>query len=214
MLIVGYENNLTETLRYWRTRYVVIPSETPPPPHFAKSGERLSDEEVRLLGTDKLAELFAKARWQKPGETEVPPAPRFLPTWLEPSTCVLDENLMAQVDEIHETGPLRKKTRSDRLIQDMGLSLVAKAMREDDGVPIKDRVWHRRLYPDTFTGYEFVSWLVREFKDVSTREQGAEWGSKLQEQGLFEHCKGNHGFLDGYVFPIQSTWDALTQTSF
>jgi hypothetical protein len=70
-------------------------------------------------------------------------------------------------------------------------------MREEDGVRIRHYQWHLSQYPDAFTGYDFVSWLVREFRDVSSRAQGAEWGVKLQEQGLFEHCRGQHGFLDG-----------------
>ena len=45
---------------------------------------------------------------------------------------------------------------------------------------------------------------MREFRDVSTREQGTEWGAKLQEQGLFDHCRGAHGFLDGWVLSLRS----------
>ena len=79
----------------------------------------------------------------------------------------------------------------------MSLSAIAKAMREDDGVPIKENKWHGRRYPNSFTGAQFVSWLVREFRDVASRDQATEWGTKLMEQGLFDHCRGTHGFLDG-----------------
>jgi DEP domain-containing protein 5 len=198
MLVAGYERQFNESLRYWRTRFVVIPTVEPPQQNIGPSGEKLNEEETRLLGIDKLAEIFSKLRWQLPEEkgTVMPPV-RFLPTTLGPSLSVLDESLLSQLDEIHAAGPLRKKMKSEREIAELPLSVIAKAMREEDGVPIKYYQWHRSRYPDSFTGYDFVSWLVREFRDVSSRGQGAEWGMKLQEQGLFDHCRGKHGFLDG-----------------
>lgn len=198
MLVAGYEHQFNESLRYWRTRFVVIPSAEAPEITSGPSGEKLNEEEIWLMGIDKLAEIFTKARWQPPDERgqQLPPL-RFLPTTLGPSHSVLDESLMLQLDEIHAAGPLKKKMKSEREIADMSLSAVAKAMRDDDGVPIKLHRWHRMKYPDSFTGFDFVSWLVREFRDVSSREQGTEWGAKLLDQGLFNHCTGRHGFLDG-----------------
>lgn len=142
--------------------------------------------------------MFSKLRWQPPEEkvNALPPV-RFLPTTLGPSSSILDESILSQLDDIHAAGPLRKKMKSEREIADMSLGSIAKAMREEDGVPIKHYQWHGSKYPDSFTGYDLVSWLVREFRDVSSRVQGAEWGAKLQEQGLFDHCRGKHGFLDG-----------------
>jgi len=199
MLVAGYEHIFNESLRYWRTRFVVIPTAERPHVTIGPSGEHLNDEEARILGIEKLAEQFTKLRWQPPEEQLSNPAPpvRFLPTTLAPAMSVLDQSLMDQLDQIHAQGPLRKKMKSEREIGDMSLSAIAKAMREEDGVPITFYQWHRSQYPDSFIGYDFVSWLVREFGDVSTRAQATEWGVKLQEQGLFEHCRGYHSFLDG-----------------
>lgn len=197
MLVAGYENNFNESLRYWRTRFIVIPTAERPHVTTAPSGERLNDEEARIFGIEKLAEQFTKLRWQAPDDKNVYAPVRFLPTTLDPVLSVLDEALMDQLDQIHAQGPLRKKMRSEREISDMPLSVIAKAMREEDGVPISVYQWHRSQYPDSFVGYDFVSWLIREFRDVSTRVQGAEWGVRLHEQGLFEHCRGTHKFLDG-----------------
>lgn len=230
MLVAGYESQFHESLRYWRTRFVVIPADDSPSRSSGGGGggggsggggggggvvpgsEKLDDEEIRLLGIDKLAELFTRARWQPPEERGMkpsglalalssPPTPpvRFIVTDLGPATCIQDENVVAQLDEIHSQGPLRKKMKSERDIADMSLAAIAKAMREEDGVPIKELSWHGRKYPNSFTGAQMVSWLVREFRDVSTREQATEWGAKLQEQGLFDHARGAHGFLDGYA---------------
>ena len=206
MLVAGYENQFIESLRYWRTRFVVIPTDEPPTLTTFGS-EKLNDEEIRLLGMDKLAEMFSKLRWVSADEKgkQFPPV-RFLPTDLGPTQCLLDEGLMAQLDEIHAAGPLKKKMKSERDIAETSLPNIAKAMREDDGVPMKDRRWHGRVYPNAFTGADFVSWLVREFRDVPTREQGTEWGAKLQDQGLFEHSRGTHGFLDGCVSASDLNW--------
>ncbi|KAG8887158.1 vacuolar membrane-associated protein iml1 [Tulasnella sp. 332] len=200
MLVAGYEHGFAESLRHWRTRFLVIPSENPPTLN-QMSGDRLSDEEIRLLGIEKLGDLFHKARWYKPNEKpEDFTPPRFLLTTLGPSACVLDEGLVSQLDEIHAQGPLRKKRSSTKSVEDTPLTTLAKAMREEDGVPIKDYVWHRVVHAESFTGYDFVSWLVREYKDVGTREQATAWGQSLMNQGLIEHCKGKHGFLDGHYY--------------
>ncbi|KAF8624112.1 hypothetical protein AX15_006023 [Amanita polypyramis BW_CC] len=200
MLVAGYEQNLNESMRYWRTRFIVIPTTEPPMVSTGPAGEKLNEEEIRLLGMEKLAEQFTKMRWHPPEERQPPPPVRFLPTTLDPVASVLDEALMEQLDAIHAAGPLKKKMKSEREVADMSLAAIAKAMREEDGVPIKNNHWHRAQYPNSFTGFDFVSWLVREFRDVSSRGQGVEWGARLQEQGLFEHCRGFHGFLDGHYF--------------
>lgn len=201
MLVAGYESQFSESLRYWRTRFLVIPSDEVPVSSvnsIGPAGERLDDEEVRLLGMDKLADLFSRVRWVSPEEKgkSLPPV-RFIPTDLDPVASVLDDSVVAKLDEIHASGPLRKKMKSEREISDMSLPSIARAMREEDGVPIKDHRWHGITYPNSFTGADFVSWLVREFRDISSRDQAVERGAKLQEQGLFEHCRGAHGFLDG-----------------
>lgn len=203
MLIAGYEHQFSESLRYWRTRFIIIPTTDAPPPTTGASGEKLNDEEIRLLGSDKLAELLSKLRWTSPGEREkgvVYPPVRFLPTYLSPTASVMDEHLVSQLEEIMAAaGPQGKNMRSDRELADMAMNLpaLAKLMREDKGLSIKDHKWHTRVYQDSFTGYDFTTWLWREFRDVSTREQAQEWGMKLMEKGLFEHCRGKHGFLDG-----------------
>ncbi|ESK89207.1 vacuolar membrane-associated protein iml1 [Moniliophthora roreri MCA 2997] len=201
MLVAGYEHQFNESLRYWRTRFVVIPTTDPPTITIGPNGERLDEEEARILGIEKLAEQFTKLRWQPPEErSTAAPAVRFLPTTLSPVNSVTDDHLMEQLDQIHAAGPLKKKMKSEREIGGMSLMSIAKAMREEDGLPIKMHQWHRAQYADSFTGYDFVSWLVREFRDVSSRGQGVELGVKLMEEGLFEHVRGHHGFLDGHYF--------------
>jgi DEP domain-containing protein 5 len=202
MLVAGYEQHFNESLRYWRTRFIVIPTEVPSATTVMPHGERLDDEEIRISGMDKLAEMFSNARWRVNDRTSADPPPvRFLPTDQDPTACLLDEDLVVQLDQVHAAGPLQRKIQ-DRYIGELNLAAIAKAMREEGGVPIKEYRWHGRKYPASFTGWEFVSWLCREFKDVPTREEGARWGVKLLDMGLFDHARGLHGFLDGYALFI------------
>ncbi|KAF8230228.1 hypothetical protein L208DRAFT_1378580 [Tricholoma matsutake] len=97
---------------------------------------------------------------------------------------VLDASLMDQLEQLNATA-LCKKMKSEREIGEMMLAAIAKAMPEDDDVPIKNYQWHHSQYPNSFIGYDFMSWLVREFWDMSTQLQGVEWGVKLLKQGLF-----------------------------
>lgn len=175
----------------------MIPTIDRPPNDMGPAGENLSDEETRILGVEKLAEQFTKVRWPSPDEKVAAPPVRFLPTTLNPAASVRDDALMQQLAQIHEAGPLQKKIKSEREIGDMSLAAIAKAMRDDDGVPIKTNYWHHSQYQNSFTGFDFVNWLIREFRDVSSRSQGLEVGIRLQNEGLFEHCKGKHSFLDG-----------------
>lgn len=198
MVVAGYEQQFGSSSRFWRTRFLVIPTEEPPQVIHGTSGELLNEEEIRLAGMDKLADLFNKARWTLPGEkTDSSPVLRFLPTYLGPAACVLDEGILSQLEEIHASGPLKKKKNSEKVFEEHSLQMLAKAMRDVDGVPIKDHKWHGSLYQDSFTGAELTSWLIREFRDISTREQAVEAGSSLHTQGLIEHCRKLHGFLDG-----------------
>ncbi|TFK30294.1 hypothetical protein FA15DRAFT_726373 [Coprinopsis marcescibilis] len=202
MVIGGYQNHLHESLRYWRTRFIVIPTSESPSVNTGPSGEKLNEEEVRILGIEKLAEQFTKLRWQPPGERDkssvVPPPVRFLQTTLDPATCVLDESLVESINQVHEMGPLRINMKSEREFSELSFSQIAAAMKED-GL-IKNHHWHKALYYNSFTGAEFVSWLVREFRDVNSREHGTEWGVKCFEKGLIEHCRAAHPFLDGHYY--------------
>lgn len=178
----------------------MIPTLEPPQPAIGPSGEKLNDEETRLLGSDKLAQIFSSLVWVSQSErdkTVAHPPVRFIPTYLNPTACVVDEHLVAQLEEVQAAGPFGKKMKSERVLAEMSLPALAKLMREDGELAVKDHRWRTKFYPESFTGYEFVNWLVREFRDVSTREQGAELGQKLIDSGLFEHCRHRHGFIDG-----------------
>jgi hypothetical protein len=201
MLIAGYERSFSESIKYWRTRFLVLPG-SDPQEGTAPTGERLTDEELRLQGIDKLAEIFGKHRWVDPHsatDNSYPP-PRFLPTWMDPSGCVLDQDLVTQLELIHEQGPLKKKARSDKAFNSLSHSAVCKAVRESDPPLLRDQRWYSTSIFTAFTGHDFVSWLVREFTDISTRDEAVQCGQRLIDEGVIEHYQRKHGFLDGHYF--------------
>ncbi|CDS82039.1 related to IML1-subunit of the Seh1-associated complex [Sporisorium scitamineum] len=203
-LIAGYvDEKFVESLRYWRTRFVLVPSEGSPPPMQAPTGEDLDDEEIRLIGTDKLAELFHRARFiRSKEERDQTHVQRFLPTSLDPAMSLQDEDFMKQLAEENakqRAQSASSKKRLHKTLAGRALDAVAKDMRSG-GLVINDRIWHRMLYSDTFTGADMVSWMCSEYADVRSREDAVEWGMKLMDEGLFEHVHKAHGFLDGHYF--------------
>ncbi|KAI3645941.1 hypothetical protein MP228_008869 [Amoeboaphelidium protococcarum] len=65
-VVSGYQEEFTDSLRHWRSRFVLIPLDTIS--DTAKSqlnpkNEVLTDEELRLAGFMKFIEVFHKARW-------------------------------------------------------------------------------------------------------------------------------------------------------
>uniref|UniRef100_V5EW85 Vacuolar membrane-associated protein IML1 n=1 Tax=Kalmanozyma brasiliensis (strain GHG001) TaxID=1365824 RepID=V5EW85_KALBG len=202
-LIAGYvDEKFVESLRYWRTRFVLVPSEGSPPPMKAPTGEDLDDEEIRLIGTDKLADLFHRARFvRSKEERDQIHVQRFLPTSLDPAMSLQDEDFMKQLAEENakQRAQSASKKRLHKTLAGRAIDAVAKDMRSG-GLVINDRIWHRMLYSDTFTGADMVSWMCSEYADVRAREDAVEWGIKLMEEGLFEHVHKVHGFLDGHYF--------------
>lgn len=219
-LITGHaeQEKLTEGLRYWRTRLVIVPTEGPAPPMTAPSGEQLNDEEIRLIGMDRLADLFARSRWKArshgsgSGAAKTAAANallRFIPTSLDPSMSMHDDEFMRQMEaaivedeQVEEAAQLhRAANRAKRQIKDASLDSITLAMAsERHGMKIQDRFWNRNNYASVFTGSDLTTWFVLEYADVRTREESVEVGERLMKEGLFEHVHGTHGFLDGHYF--------------
>lgn len=216
-LVAGHadEDKFSERLKYWRTRFVIVPSEGRPPPMLASTGEPLDDEEVRLIGMDRLADLFSRARWRgrsgtaaaqkaNDGRTQAPALLRFIPTSLDPSMSMWDRKFMQQMENaiVEDAQAQRDASRVKRAtIKESSLDAIASAMgMEKHGLKIEDRLWNRRIYEASFTGVHLTTWLVCEYADVRNRDEAVEWGHELMKRGLFEHVHAHHGFLDGHYF--------------
>ncbi|KAI8819385.1 uncharacterized protein EV422DRAFT_489688, partial [Fimicolochytrium jonesii] len=71
-LISGYQEELTENLRFWRTRFLLIPVENVNHvnPFLNPQNDNLDEEEIRVVGFEKFIEVFEKSRWVPPWEED------------------------------------------------------------------------------------------------------------------------------------------------
>jgi GTPase SAR1 family protein len=68
-----------------------------------------------------------------------------------------------------------------------------------EGVEVKDRKYHLKIYPQCFVGSEAVDWLVNNGFAINRKE--AEYiGNKIMEKGVFSHVVNEHKFRDKYYF--------------
>eukprot|EP00753_Platysulcus_tardus_P019868 PLAT7592.1.p1 GENE.PLAT7592.1~~PLAT7592.1.p1 ORF type:complete len:654 (+),score=302.06 PLAT7592.1:852-2813(+) len=66
-------------------------------------------------------------------------------------------------------------------------------------VPIRDRVYRRRVYKTCFVGQEAVDWLVKS-KKVRTRVEAVRLGQRLMNDKWLVHVVSERKFRDGYRF--------------
>ncbi|KAA8893832.1 hypothetical protein FN846DRAFT_1025469 [Sphaerosporella brunnea] len=211
--IGGYEDELTDQLKFCRARFVLIPVD---PPASAKRGQapgaELNDEEIRLEGIRRLTMIFQRNRYVPPEERhyeryggrqrakEKNPL-QILYKTVDPSVAVAQE--LETLSQMDGDGHMR---RSQLLTTEMfesknlDLNAIAQELQGPRGVPMQTRRWHIRLHTNCFIGEEMVTWIVENFKDVNTRPEAENVGRTLLQQGLFQHVDKRHEFRDGNYF--------------
>ncbi|RPA74109.1 hypothetical protein BJ508DRAFT_40208 [Ascobolus immersus RN42] len=212
--ISGYEDNVTDQLRYWRARFVLIP--TDPLQTMRRSnqeGEVVedNDEEIRLIGIQKLTVLWAKNRWIPPEDRfyervvnrkyKRPPLEILYKTF--DSSVVVAQQLESQV--LADVDPSARRSQlfvGNELFErgNLNLKTLAAEMQGPRGVRLQDRRWHFRLHRNCFIGSEMVTWMLDNFKDLDTRQEAVELGNEFMKDGLFAHVEGRHPFRDGNYF--------------
>ena len=66
-----------------------------------------------------------------------------------------------------------------------------------DGITIKNRVHHLKVYQNVFVGGEMVSWLRKQFFNSKLTKYGAVvLGESLRQLNAFESANGDHPFYD------------------
>lgn len=214
-VVAGYQEELTDTLKFWRTRFMLIPTENAPQMSMLRhpQNETLTEEELRLAGFTRFIELFQKAKFvSKPEEVVIDPihpgkpASKPLPivfTTFNISTYVKNEVQSQKQLAVEKATTNRAQSAVDgpRLTKDSKFSQIAAAMTSSvNGIQMKDRRWHLRFYEKVFVGNEFVDWLIKHFADIDTRDDAVEFGNFLMKKGLLEHVNKIHRFLDGHYF--------------
>jgi hypothetical protein len=141
-LIAGEEDRLQSNLRFWRARYLLIPSGREPTSVAGlmprgSQGEEYNTSEILITGAVKLLELMGKYQWKMPGEKPTPL--RLLATTFDPSTCVLDEGLLTELERLTSG---KEKIETGHTLEGMTLPALADMMNKpNNGLIIRDRYW-------------------------------------------------------------------------
>ncbi|KAF4546108.1 Vacuolar membrane-associated protein iml1 [Lasiodiplodia theobromae] len=215
--LAGYEQDFSDTLRFWRARFVLIPVEIPPNPrrHLSMLAED-SDEEIRLEGIRKLTQIWQKWRYVPPEERQYQAALRMSkdanPLAIEyqtrdPSAVVAagpDGTILAEgTTDAFSTALFAGNEQYNRSNYD--ITKLAVDLQGEKGIPMTDRRWHFKLHLSCFLGFDLTTWLLQNFRDINTREQAVELGNEIMGKGLFHHVTRKHPFRDGNFFYQIST---------
>ncbi|CCG81213.1 Vacuolar membrane-associated protein iml15 / FY16936)) [Taphrina deformans PYCC 5710] len=206
-IICGVERRFTDSVRFWRARFLLIPSESRDkrnPPPIAGGSEQFTEEEVKVAGVNKICELLEKSIYLTPREHDSrnkisvkkvsSVAVAF--TTLSPAAYVAHEYEHFSVKPEEHNKNSENKSKSF-ISTELSLDDYAKEMQSNKGITIKDRLWHWRWHESSWVGSELVSWLL-ERTELQTREAAARTAQNLMVRGLFEHVQNKHGFLDGF----------------
>ncbi|KAI8062508.1 hypothetical protein BC940DRAFT_261795 [Gongronella butleri] len=228
-LVAGYQEELTDNLRFWRARFIVIPREKLPSNTLAvrsTTDDRLNDEERRLVLFDTWLQTLRKAKWFSPVEREemqrrkkkeIGPDFGLKLTTMDPSTYLTIEAAKAVEGRRHHLHSDNDNNANVHAMSSFfssssplhGSSKDAKsldivnAMRDPkDGVKIMDRRWHFKVFRGAFIGSEAVDWLIAHFDDINSRTDAVKLGNDLMKRDppLFVSSSNRHGFLDGHYF--------------
>nr|XP_031862950.1 uncharacterized protein CI109_001425 [Kwoniella shandongensis]KAA5530022.1 hypothetical protein CI109_001425 [Kwoniella shandongensis] len=204
--LINGDRRTLDPLRYWRTRFILIPSGKEPVsfPGMMPKNEHLESVDLLWLGAQKVIETLNRYLLKTSdsqaqngnGTNNNHQAPlRIVTTTFDPSTCVLDEELMMDLER--QINGKEKTEGGGKTLEGMTLAAVAEMMCQSrNGLVIRTRWWESRQHVSSFTGAQFCEWLQNTFEDVTSRDKADQWAKSLLEKGLIEHVTNSHGFLD------------------
>ncbi|KAH7089223.1 hypothetical protein FB567DRAFT_523314 [Paraphoma chrysanthemicola] len=209
--LAGYHDELSDVLRFWRARFVLIPVEIPtvnrrPLPMLAED----SEEEIRLEGIRKLTQLWQRYRYIPQEERHFQAASRKQkdpnPLAIEyhtrdPSAVVAAGPEVALFGEAESELQGSLFTNTEKYsTSNLDLKRLAEDLQGEKGIQMLDRRWHWKLHYTCFLGFDLVNWLLSNFKEIETRDEAVELGNELMSKGLFIHVQKRHHFRDGNFF--------------
>ncbi|KAI1913761.1 vacuolar membrane-associated protein iml1 [Ophidiomyces ophidiicola] len=213
--IAGHRDHITNSikqLRFWRTRFVLIPVQVPTNARMQISSyHEDNEEEIHLLGIYKLTQMWQRYRYVPPEVKRLKPATlkskdenplNIIYQTSDPSVVVAAEldRLLLEDPGLDNT-PAQLLPDSELLTRsDITLSFLSQRIQSKKGVKLMDRRWHWRLHYNCFVGMEFTTWLLLNFRDIDSREEAVEFGNELMKHGLFNHVQRRHDFRDGNYF--------------
>ena len=200
--IAGIAEEMSENLRFWRARFVLIPVERPTQSQ-RRQGED-NEEEIRLEGIKKLTQMWqrhrvltaSERRFQSLGSRKMkdPNPLDIVYKTDDPSIVVTAELETLPLVETGEVGPRRglllehERFRKSKL-DIAGLAEAIQSPVERGGVRMQNRRWHFRLHYNCFIGSDMTTWLIENFEDVETREEAVELGNLLMAKDELQKQK-------------------------
>ena len=192
--IAGHNDQLTEDLRFWRARFVLIPTVDRSAlllgPHTSDN-----EEEIRLEGIRKLAQLWLKFRYVPPDERRFQSSANRQTKVQNPLDIVYrteepSEVIAAELETLPLLEGLEGGSRKGHLLtsrqrfekKNFSVAALAESLQqpvENGGVRMQNRRWHLRLHYNCFIGSDMTSWLLDNFEDLEDREEAEALGKKL-----------------------------------
>lgn len=190
--LAGHFEEMTENLRFWRTRFVLIPMSSRMSMSKSNIGAD-TEEEVRLEGIKRLAQAWQRYRYFPPSErhfqsagqkTRDPNPLDIVYKTEDPSVVVAAEMETLPFFEASEAssrkGLVSNKDRFSKM--NFNISALAEAIQqplEQGGIRVQNRRWHLRLHYNCFIGSDMTTWLMDNFEDLESREEAVELGESL-----------------------------------
>ena len=190
--IAGFDDEMSENLRFWRARFVLIPVERPTQSQW-RQGED-NEEEIRLEGIKKLTQIWqrhrvitaSERRFQSVGSRKMKhPNPLDIVYRTEDPSVVVT----AELETLPLVEPGDGATRRGHLFESerfrkekFDIAALAEAIQapvERGGVRMQNRRWHFRLHHNCFIGSDMTTWLLENFEDIETRLEAEELGNML-----------------------------------
>jgi hypothetical protein len=210
--LAGYHEELSDVLRFWRARFVLIPVEIPtvhrrPLTMLTED----SPEEIRLEGIRKLTQLWQRYRYIPPEERhfqaatskkQKDPNPLAVAYHTRDPSAILaagpEAALFSETESEFQTTLFAEPEKYHT--SNIDLKKLAEDLQGEKGIQMLDRRWHWKLHYTCFLGFDLVNWLLSNFKDIETRDEAVELGNELMNKGLFFHVQKRHQFRDGNFF--------------
>ncbi|PNY28761.1 Vacuolar membrane-associated protein iml1 [Tolypocladium capitatum] len=191
--LAGHHDEMMESLRFWRARFVLIPL-NPKHPSIPRTQTGDNPEELRIEGIKRLAQLWQKNRYFPPSEKRFQPRDThrnpldIVYKTEDPSVVIAAEletlPILEGLESTHRKGKL--VTRKERFQKThLNMAALAEAMQqlvENGGVPLRNRRWHLRLHRAAFIGSDMTTWLLDNVEDLEDREEAEQLGNALMVQ--------------------------------
>lgn len=190
--LAGHTDEMTENLRFWRARFVLIPM-YPRTASAPATRNEDNEEEVRLEGIKKLAQLWQRHRFLSPSERQFQsagakkrdPNPLDITYKTEdPSVVIAAEMetlpLFETSDATHRKGLVSDRERFSK--STFNIATLAEAIQQPvelGGIRMQTRRWHFRIHYYCFIGSDMTTWLLENFEDLESREEAVELGNSL-----------------------------------